>query len=366
MKIRYFNKRETIWIDFRMPDGARKRLDTKCPIGQDKEAEKAAAGLVSKALAAAALPNAPAIATVAQPRTGWTLKDAFKEGLRTRERWMQAKDANDIQQRYEACAAYWGPDRDLGACTRAAVMDWREAMRKMPGRRKDTFLSNSTINHRLSMLSVLLEVANLPPHTVKHLSVKDNGRKRRPRREEIEAMHAWMLAHHHVAGATSFSDMIESGLQTAARQSELLGVEWSDVYFDRKTVCFRDTKNGESREIPLTEHLVQMWTRRKEAGLKGPFADLTQDRCQTLWERARAAIGLADDPEFVFHVVTRHESLSRIGDAGGSAYLVKAIGGHKSIQTSSRYVKPEVESLRARLEQVSAYGIINQQAPAQS
>jgi integrase len=42
-------------------------------------------------------------------------------------------------------------------------------------------------------------------------------------------------------------------LITAARYSELAGLQWVDVHFEKKRIVFRETKNGEGRKFPLTE-----------------------------------------------------------------------------------------------------------------
>jgi hypothetical protein len=365
VKVRYFEKRGNTWADFRV-NGARKRMDTGAKWGDTKAAQAAVPALIARAMqeqeagttSAAALSNGPPSRKVAieKPKSGKTLRATYKLGLKTRERWIAAKDKGDLEDRYQACADYWGEDRDLADCDRAAVLEWRRVMMETPGKRAGSLLSHSTINHRLSMLTTLLELADLPPHAVKHLSVKDSRRKRRTREEELQGVQAWLTANYHRKGAASFSDLILAALHTAARQGEWLSLLWADVYSDRAVVCFRDPKNGEMREVPLTDAVARMLERRRGYALAGPFADLTQDRCQDLWQSARKAIGLAHDHEFVFHVATRHEGLSRMGDAGASSFLIKAMAGHKSIQTSDRYVKPKVESLRAQAEAIANYG----------
>lgn len=369
MKVNYFEKRGNAWADFRV-NGIRKRMDTGVTWGDEKGAAAAMPRLIAKALqqeeqagadTGAALPNGSSRRKIAA--SGRTVADVYKVGLKTRERWIAAKDKKDLENRYQGVAAYWGADRDLADCTREAVMAWRTKMIEMPGKRKGTTLSPSSINHRLSMLTTLLELAELPPHTVKHLSVKDSRRKRRTREEEIDAVHAWLAANYQRKGAAAFSDLILAALHTTARQGEWLAVKWADVYFDRKVVCFRDPKNGEMREAPMTDAVSRMLERRAGYGFAGPFTDLTQDRCQDLWQSARKAIGLEHDHEFVFHVATRHEGLSRLGEGGASAFIIKALAGHKSIQTSDRYVKPQTESLRAHAEAIAKYGKQSKEQP---
>ena len=41
-------------------------------------------------------------------------------------------------------------------------------------------------------------------------------------------------------------------IETAMRRSELLAMEWNDVCLETGFVKLQDTKNGESRTVPLT------------------------------------------------------------------------------------------------------------------
>jgi integrase len=354
MNVRYYEKRPGAWhLDFRSPDGRRLR-----PYGGTTEAEarRAAPGVIAKALAGPAVPEVPALATVPladQPRAGMTFAQAFKKGMRERPKWIQAKDKITIKQTYDQVAAYWGADSDLGKVTREAVKDWRAAMLEEDGKREGTKLSPSTINHRMSMLNVLMEVADVAPHGVKFLSVEGNRRSRRTRAEELQAMAAWCITNHARKGALLLADLITVGLNTAARKSELTGLEWADVYFDLKQLRFRDTKNGTHRVIPVSEVVMRVLERRKEAGEPAPFAGVGKWQLGALWRDARTALGLGEDEEFVFHVATRHEGLSRLGDQGASAFQIKAMSGHKAITAADRYVRPEVESLRALAEGIN-------------
>ena len=127
------------------------------------------------------------------------MEEAFKLGLRVREQWIKAKSKNTLEQTFETivCATPRKLNRStpVAVLTRDFVRDLRAAWLKEPGKREKTTLSASTINHRLSMLSVLLEVCDLPPHTVKHLSTKGNARHRRIPDSEFAQMTEWTAEH---------------------------------------------------------------------------------------------------------------------------------------------------------------------------
>jgi len=363
MKVRYFEKRGQWWMDFKDAAGSRRRVPTGC--ASKSEAERTAPSLLAKYLAGAPAPAARApsisaelpVAEAVQPRKGSTITfaEAFQKAKRERDEWAQAKDRKGIESKWLQVSAYWGADTPLAKANYDTVLRWREAMLKEEGKRKGTTLSHSAINHRLSFVSVLLEVCRLPPHGVKHLSVANNKRMRRVREDELQAMLSWLLANHHLKGATSLHDLVQVALLTTARQGELLDLPWRDVYFDRSTVVFRDTKNDDSREVLLSPPALRILERRRDLGLTGPFADLDKHRITKLWAKAREALGLADDPEFVFHVATRHEGLSRAGETGANTFLIQALGGHRSVEAAKRYVKPEAHAQRMLVEAIANY-----------
>jgi integrase len=337
MKIRYFEKRGQVWLDFRTPDGERKRVPSGFSVMQQSEAVRNAPAIIAKALGAQAVPNAPAKAKV--PVAGPTVAEAFRLALRTREQWITSKSKGTLQGTFDQLGI--DPATPTAALTRDYVRALRERWMAEPGKRADTKLSPSTINHRLSMLSVLLEVADLPPHTVKHLSTKGNARHRRVTDEDFARCAEWAAEQARLgrSGAAEFARLLPAGLETGARLSELLDLTRPDV--SAVSATFRDTKNGLTRTIPLRP--------RAAAALAGegkPFPTLTVDRVTTLWALMRADLGLAQDHRFVFHLL-RHECASRFADEGKGSHFIKSWLGHESIVTSESYVNMSLGALAA-------------------
>jgi integrase len=358
MKIRYFTRGGKVWLDIRPDAGERKRVLSGC-------STQAAAELAAPAIIAELFPSVPATGTIATQQAiplrarGFTLKQAYEKTWRENSKWLTCKDKGGKQQTYNQLVATKGVTEtmDCGRFTYDFVLALRSAWLTAPGMRKGTTLSNSTINHRLSLITTLLDTVRCPPHGVKHLSVKGNRRERRVRADEHDAMLTWFLANHHRKGATTMADLLLVGLSTTARIGEWLGMLWADVYFDTATVVYRDTKNGTSRPGTLCDTCMRILERRRTLGGTGPFTDLPMSQAAQLWRDGRKAIGLEDDHEFVFHVATRHEGLSRLGDAGVSVLQMKAHGGHVSTAALERYVHPGVEAQRPLHEIINPSGI---------
>lgn len=362
MKVRYFNNKGSIWLDFRMSDGSRKRAPSGCNTLADAE-------LAAPAAIAAYYTKHSRSSIAADPKgshngdSSMTLHQAFDKGMRERESWVDSKDRESLRGNFKALTTTSDKltaDMPCSVMNRELMMALRAEWQGQDGLRKGTKTSNSTINHRLVMANTLLDVANLPGHTVKGLTVKNNRRMRRVTEQELQAIITWMMANHKRKGATTMADMILVGLNTTARLSELLAVKWSDVFMDTGVITLRDTKNGDARNATLTDTAKRILERRMGYGGPGPFAGLSDSQTHQLWADAREALGLGADHEFVFHVATRHEGLSRLADAGESQYVIMAYGGHKSIASSSRYVKPAVATLRAAGNAIS--GMTNRDA----
>lgn len=350
MKIRYFPKRGVIWLDFKDGAGERRRVPTTATT--QHEAEKQAPAIVARILSNSSTSGtAPegrqkaVVGTIVRP-TGMTLREAFDQAHR--ERWLKSKDLTSKKTDFKGLLLSNGKlteDMDCAVMTQELMTELRAWWTTQPGLRAGTKLSNSTINHRLTIASILLETAKGQPHLVKHLSTKGNRRKRRVREEELQAVVSWCIANHHRKGAIIMADLVVFGMHSTNRLGDLLSLKWADVYLDKNMTVFRDPKNGQSHTGHLTPVAKNILERRFACGGDGPFTDLGKPQAEALWRSARAAMGLEHDHEFVFHVATRHEGLSRLGENGATAFEMKAFSGHQSIVAMDRYVKPSVESL---------------------
>lgn len=128
-------------------------------------------------------------------------------------------------------------------------------------------------------------------------------------------------------------------LSTGCRKQEILDLRWRDVDFDRKRILLEDTKNSESRAVPLIGHahqvLQQHRSRRKEdcdfvfpcaskpvpADIDRPFAE------------ARDKARLKD---FRFHDL-RHTAASYLAMSGATTAEIAAVLGHKTLAMVKRY-----------------------------
>jgi site-specific recombinase XerD len=114
-----------------------------------------------------------------------------------------------------------------------------------------------------------------------------------------------------------------------------------------KAVHVWDTKNGQSRVIPLT--------RRADDALEGWLESkpLTKDQIESRWRTMRRHLGYTSDRQFVIHTL-RHTCCTRLIRAGMEIRRVMMWMGHKDINTTLRYTHlcpSDLLPLAAALEQ---------------
>ncbi len=126
-----------------------------------------------------------------------------------------------------------------------------------------------------------------------------------------------------------------AALQTGARRGELLSLRWADVDMKARMLTFRQTKNGDSRIVPITDTL-----REALQALPGPLkseASVFPERDPKVLSRAFAR--LVKDlelPNLRFHDL-RHDAASTMTMAGVPQRTVMAMLGHRDARMTMRY-----------------------------
>ncbi len=122
-------------------------------------------------------------------------------------------------------------------------------------------------------------------------------------------------------------------LSTGARRGEILNLKWKDLNVERQTVTFRETKNGETRTIPLTPLLVNclLEEKKKRVILSEYVFPSNNGRSpadiRTAWDKAVIEAQLGG---ICFHTL-RHTAASHLAMGGASTLEVGAILGHKTL-----------------------------------
>jgi integrase len=220
--------------------------------------------------------------------------------------------------------------------TPAVIADARDRFAKKQNRAGKA-LSGSTVNRHITALSGVLRIAVreygwITRNPVTNVTRMEDTKGRERFLSDDERIR--ILAECKAAWCKALLPVVELALATGARKGELMSLEWTSIDLKRRTVRFLDTKNGESRTVPLAETAVATikdWRADKlPVGRVFPLATGTIDLA---WREARARARLDD---VRFHDL-RHSAASYLAMSGASLMDIAAILGHKTLAMVKRY-----------------------------
>jgi integrase len=228
---------------------------------------------------------------------------------------------------------------------------------------KDDLLSKgraaSTVNHYLNALSQLyqiacnewgLKVAN-PITGIKRMS-EPQGRMKRLSMEAETAL----LTCCHELNLAYLADIIVVAIETGMRCGEILSMRWEDVDFVNRRVLLRDTKNGDSRQVPLSSRVkivLEQLSSRNTGDLVFPYCRWAIRRHYTRVVKQSSKTHKGKQNPFIdlrFHDL-RHEALSRLSDKGLNVMEIAHISGHRTLAMLKRYTHPCHKTLLGKLDQ---------------
>jgi integrase len=134
-------------------------------------------------------------------------------------------------------------------------------------------------------------------------------------------------------------------LYTGCRLSEILTLQWEDVFLKEGYIHLKDSKTGEKR-IPLNESAKALLRNLKQVtGNPYIFVGSKPGTClvtlQDAWSKVRRLAGLED---VRIHDL-RHTFASLAIKQGVDLYTVSKLLGHKHIATTTRYAHLEMDHL---------------------
>src|SRR5438132_11826642 len=218
--------------------------------------------------------------------------------------------------------------RPLGQITRAEIEAWRrERMSKCRPSTINRFMSRLK---RLFALAVEWELLEESPMKGMKFLRENNARTRYLSLEECQRLIANCIAPHIRA-------LVTIALHSGMRLGEILNLRWHDLDFAAGFILVRDSKNGESRQVPTDATLFALF----RAYPHRPSTDLVCASSsgghivdvRTGFQNACKRAGLID---LHFHDL-RHTFASQFMMAGGNLFILKSVLGHKNITMTQRY-----------------------------
>ena len=189
------------------------------------------------------------------------------------------------------------------------------------------------------------------------------GRDRRISDAELEAIIA-------ASESAELPAIIRLAVETGMRRGEIVGLEWQDIDLDRQVAHLSETKNGESRDVPLSRIAVETLkslipANRNESS--EPLAGVVfQSRPNTVTQAFIRAVkrarrdyedeckksGQTPNPGYLVGIRLhdgRHEGTSRFFEKGLNVMEAATITGHKDLRMLKRYTHLRAEDLAHKL-----------------
>ena len=143
-----------------------------------------------------------------------------------------------------------------------------------------------------------------------------------------------------------FRPVVLFAIETGMRRGEILSLCWENVHLGKRYVHLPDTKNGDSRDVPLSPQALEL-LRDLPRNIRGDQAvfPLHFEALKSSWRRACSRAGISD---LRFHDL-RHEATSRFFEKGLNVMEVAAITGHKDLRMLQRYTHLRAEDLARKL-----------------
>lgn len=132
-------------------------------------------------------------------------------------------------------------------------------------------------------------------------------------------------------------------VETAMRRSEICSLKWKYLNINKKTILIPLTKNGEEREVPLSE--IALSQILKMDRVCESIFPISAHAITVAFRRACGRSGIKD---LRFHDL-RHEAISRLFEKGLSLAEVALISGHKTWSMLRRYTHLKAEDLVHKL-----------------
>lgn len=223
-------------------------------------------------------------------------------------------------------------------------------------------LSNQSVIHELGLITRILKTCVLDwgialPSGVPQVRKPSAppGRSRRVSQEEIDAITQ-------VSKSQQLKSIVTLAVETAMRRGEIATLTWDAVDLKKPTLMLDETKNGDSREVPLSTAAIEVLKslpRRIDGSVYGMQPDSITQAFERAVIRARKAYeseckkqGIQPSKSFLvdlnFHDL-RHEATTRIAPKVSDLVELATITGHKDLQMLKRYYHPDPAVLAKKL-----------------
>lgn len=220
-------------------------------------------------------------------------------------------------------------------------------------------VSAATVNRDLNLLSAIFTIAIRewriplpvnPAHNVRRPKVNEQGRGKVWTDADLQKLRDAAAADAHRTGTTYdfVVPAVELGLATAMRLGEVCSLTVDNIQLEERYAFLPETKNGDSRRVPLSSRAVDVLKPLIEAAKaaeRNEVFPVSKDVLGLRFRQLRAKAGIGD---LRFHD-TRHTAATRASKVFHNVLELAAFTGHRSLKSLQRYYHADATELAHRL-----------------
>ena len=226
----------------------------------------------------------------------------------------------------------------------------------------------ATVNRGLTLAKHMLAkavewkmIADNPFRGVRNLDVPKRDERVLSADEEVK-----LLAGCNQVRSRLLRSLVVLALNTGMRRGELLGLEWSRVDLDQRTIRILNAKSEAGRRvIPMnaTVHsLLSDLAKSATSPLVFPSNRKPGEKLLDLKKGFKKAVQLAGIPHIRFHDL-RHSFATRLIRAGVDIITVQKLLGHSKITMTERYAHSLADVKMAAVSKLDLAGVCSVPAP---
>ncbi|MCG7623856.1 tyrosine-type recombinase/integrase [Epibacterium sp. Ofav1-8] len=238
----------------------------------------------------------------------------------------------------------WGKsdlgEKSLSELSPADFAAWRDARLQK--------VAPSTVRREMTLMGSVFSVARREwgvigdsPLTDVRKPQEAAPRDRLPTSAELERLELSAGNDLNNATARAFHAFLFAG-ETAMRAGEIVDMKWEHVDLERRVVDLPMTKNGTSRQVPLSRRAVEMLERLPEAD---PVFALDSRQLDVLWRKVRDRAAVEG---LTFHD-SRHWAITQLAKKLDVMDLARMVG-HRNVNQLLTYYNESAEDLAKRLD----------------
>jgi len=278
-----------------------------------------------------------------------TLAGAMDRYLKTvsceKKGWQQELYRANVIKRYAIAR------KAFNKITSVDIASYRDERLATVQKKSGNKISGNSVRLELAFLSSIFKVAQTewgivklnPVLTVRKPKV-GKGRERRITAKEEKAINDYFKRVNPEMGK-----VFQLAIETAMRQGEILSLKWEDINLSLGVAHLPETKNGTSRDVPLSKKAREILLSMIPL-LSGRVFRFTSNSFKSRWRTAKHVLAIED---LHFHD-TRHEAISRFFELGTLNIMeVAAITGHKSLAMLKRYTHLKAYQLVRKIDSKS-------------